>query len=217
VSPAGRVPRPLGIVTGIAAEAKIARLFARDVACSGGVPARAAEQARALTAAGVRALVSFGIAGGLAPDLVAGTLILADRVVTDDAQYPADAGWADLLRARTGCLYGGRTIAAGPAEKAILANRTGALAVDLESGPTAAVAASAGIPFIALRAIADPAWLTLPPAALLPLDAEGKPRLIAVLGSIAIRPAQIPGLIGIAFATRAALRSLLRAGRVLAV
>ena len=79
------------------------------------------------------------------------------------------------------------------------------------------MAAEAGIPFMALRAIADPAWHGLPAAALLPLDEHGRPRLGAVFGSIMKKPGQIPGLIVTAFDTRAALKALLRAGRVLAV
>jgi nucleoside phosphorylase len=116
---------------------------------------------------------------------------------------------------RLGAIYGGTAIVFDIAEKARLHAQTGALAVDLESGPVARVAVEAGVPFAALRAIADPAWRGLPPAALLALDEGGRPRLAAVFGSIVKNPVQIPGLIATALATRAALSALLRAGGVL--
>lgn len=166
---------------------------------------------------GATALVSFGIAGGLSRNLPPGTLLVADRVVTDTDRYPANADWAEMLGARAGAVYGGTVIVSNVAEKARLGVATGALAVDLESGPVACIAAEASIPFIALRAIADPAWHGLPPAALIPLNAEGRPRLGPVLASITKRPGQIPGLIVTALETRAALNALLRACRVLAV
>jgi hopanoid-associated phosphorylase len=211
------IEQPIAILTGIAAEADIARRITDRVACSAGRPDRAAELARTLIAAGTRTLISFGIAGGLSPDLKAGSLIVADRVMTDHGTYPADANCAEALGARTGALYGGQTIVWDPAEKAALATRTGALAVDLESGPAAAAASDAGIRFLAIRAVADPAWFALPRAALLPLDDEGRPRLSAILGSVARYPAQIPALIRTGLATRAALATLLRAGGVLVV
>ena len=204
----------IGIVTGIAAEARLLRRSTHAVLCSGGRPEIAAIQARDLIAQGATLLVSFGIAGGLAHDLHPGTLVIADAIVTDHARYPADPSWAAGLGARTGAIYGGGAIVFDIAEKQRLATRTGAVAVDLESGPVAQVASAAGIPFVALRAIADPAWRSLPPAALLPLTEQGQPRIGAVFGSLMKKPGQIPGLIHTAFDTRAALRALLRAGGV---
>ena len=76
-------------------------------------------------------------------------------------------------------------------------------------------AMEAGIPFIAIRAVADPVTHGLPPAALLPLDEKGNPNLLAVFGSILKNPGQIPALIGTGNQTRVALRRLSWAGREL--
>jgi adenosylhomocysteine nucleosidase len=70
----------------------------------------------------------------------------------------------------------------------------------------------AGIPFIALRAVADPVTKGLPPAALLPLDEKGQPNMLAVFASILRHPGQIPALIGVGNQTRVALRRLRWAG-----
>ena len=238
------VPQPIGIVTGLQVEARLARRLSDLVACTGGVPANVAPAAERLLQSGAKALMSFGIAGGLAPDLPPGTLIVASEVVTEAGHYPAEAAFLhssfprkresivgqpngremdsrfrgnDDVRVVIGPLYGDIRIASQPADKKRTYEATGALAVDLESGETARIAAAAGVPFVALRAIADPAWRALPEAALLPLAPLGRPRLSAILGSVMKKPGQIPGLIVTARDTRAALKVLLRACRVLVV
>ncbi len=206
----------IGIVVGLAAEGKIARSLSSRVLISGGDPELAMRHAQELVQAGASTLMSFGIAGGLSPNLPSGALIVADEVVTELEDYPAMASCAERVGARTGAIYGGDSIVATPAEKAELRQRTGALAVDLETGPVARVAKEAGIPFIAVRAIADPSDHGLPPAALLPLSASGQPRLMAVLWSVATHPGQIPALIRTAKQTRAAMTALKQAARRLA-
>jgi len=206
----------IGIVVGLDVEASVARRISRNVRCSGGRPDIAARHAQNLVAAGARSLISFGIAGGLADELPPGALIVADQVITDDSRYPAASDCATLLGARVGAIYGGVTIAASVTEKKAIAALTGTIAVDLESGPVARVALAAGIPFIAIRAVADPAGRALPPAALLELAIDGRPRLGAVFWSVARNPRQIPELIATARETSAALNALKRACRILA-
>jgi hypothetical protein len=92
-----------------------------------------------------------------------------------------------------------------------LFQRTGAVAVDLESGAVARAATKAGIPFIVLRAIADSATRDLPPAARIGLDAQGRATLGTVLGSVLSHPGQLPALIRLALDTRVALKALARA------
>jgi adenosylhomocysteine nucleosidase len=212
VGRSGLLPDRLGIVTGLDFEARLARRLSDRVACSAGV---AASAARRLIDEGAEALMSFGIAGGLIPELRPGALIVADKIVTAGGTYPAISHIAAHVRAQVGPLYGDINISSHPTDKKSFHDRTGALAVDLESGEVARVAAEANLPFMAIRAIADPAWRGLPEAALLPLDEKGRPQLGAVFASIARRPTQIPGLILVALDTRAAMRSLLRACRVL--
>src|SRR5690349_24700196 len=67
-------------VTGLAAEAAIARRAGLAAVCGGGDRAvTEAAIARAI-ADGAEALLSFGIAGALAPGLRSGTIVIADRV-----------------------------------------------------------------------------------------------------------------------------------------
>ena len=205
----------LGIVVGMAAEARLARRITPHVRVAAGLPGEPARLAAQLVAEGATILISFGIAGGLTNDVVPGTLIVADRIVTDDGEFPGTSALAAALGARIGAIYGGLGIVATPDDKRDLHHRTGALAVDMETGGVAWLAAKAGVPFIAIRAIADPAWRTLPPAATLPLDANGHPRLGAVFSSIFRQPNQLPHLIAVARESGAAMRALARVGRIL--
>ena len=66
----------VGIVVGLAAEARIARRLGWKVAIGGGAAAGAEAAARRLIDEGSDALVSFGLAGALDPALRPGALIV---------------------------------------------------------------------------------------------------------------------------------------------
>jgi adenosylhomocysteine nucleosidase len=202
-------------ITGLRAEARLARGAGFAVICAGGNPARTAAALDKAIAEGVEGLISFGIAGGLDPQLRSGTLVAASAVIqADGTRHATDEAWRRALSADvgtvTGDIYGGEAIVATTAEKAALHARTGALAVDLESLVVARAAQHAKLPFIVLRAIADPAMRSLPPAALIPLSADGSPHLPRVLLSVLRAPQQIPSLIRTARETQCALQALKR-------
>jgi adenosylhomocysteine nucleosidase len=112
-------------------------------------------------------------------------------------------------------VLGAGAVLATPSEKKRARTCFGALAVDLESDIVARAAAEAGIPFAALRAIADPVERDLPPAALVPLAVGGRPDLAGVFASVLRRPQQMAALIGLFGETRRALGALARAAPVL--
>jgi adenosylhomocysteine nucleosidase len=96
-------------------------------------------------------LVSFGIAGALAPDLPVGTLIDATRVVDESGTVLWEGGPLGAASARTGTILGASRIVDDPAERARLHEQTGAAAVDMESGPLARSGRLVGC----LRAVSD--------------------------------------------------------------
>jgi len=158
---------------------------------------------------GVRALVSLGLAGGLAPGLQPGALIVPSEVVVGTERFATDPALSQLLGGATAdALFGGEAVVATTAEKQRLYQTTGAAAVDLETGIVARTAASHGIPFAVLRAICDPAERALPPAALTALDARGVIGTWRVLASVAAHPGQLPALLALAADAAAARRSL---------
>jgi hypothetical protein len=166
-------------------------------------------------ASAAECLVSFGIAGALKPGLRAGDIILSTEVVDDDRRWltsdgirPRIAELAAEIGAIEGPVLGARLAVATKADKRRAWRETGAIAVDLESVVVARAAAALGIPFVVLRAIADPAVRELPPAALVPLNGDGRPALGQVLASVLTRPRQLPTLLTVAREARQALQAL---------
>ncbi|HEX4195721.1 MAG TPA: hypothetical protein VHY80_21605 [Stellaceae bacterium] len=208
----------VGVVTGLVAEAKVAQRAGLIARPSGGIAAQTMAIAERLLREGAEALISFGIAGALAPTFTPGAL-LVPRAVMDErgTRYAVDSEWrtdvTETLRhagfsveARE--LLGASEAVALPARKAELHRVTGAVAVDLESHLVAAVAARAGKPFLVLRAVSDSATQMLPDAAIHGLAPSGKPAFGRVLLSVARDPRQIPALIRLAGDTRRALDAL---------
>ena len=78
----------------------------------------------------------------------------------------------------------------------------------MESHVVAAVAAAAGVPFIAVRAIADPAARALPRAALAAAGPDGTLQLGALVAALLARPGEIGDMVGLARASRKAMRAL---------
>ena len=201
----------IGIVVGLAAEARLARPLGATVAVGGGDAAGARRAAERLAARGVAGLVSFGLAGGLDPALPAGALLVPGAVRLDGRTIAVDAALAQALGGSdTHTLLCGTTAVATEADKARLWRETGCAAVDLETGAVAAVAAAHLLPFAVLRAMCDPAGRGLPPAALIALDGRGAIGIGRVLASVLAHPGQVPALLGLARDAAAARRALAR-------
>lgn len=203
---------PVGIVTGLLAEARIAAPLGRALA-GGGTWAGAEAAAERLIAGGARALLSFGLAGGLAPGLRAGECVVPALVVGPDERFPVPPALSQRLGGgAAGCLVSVSEPVASARAKCALREATGAIACDMESVPVARVAARHGVPFAVLRAICDPAERDLPPAALIAMEPGGGLALRRVLGSLARRPGQIGDMLALARDAAAARRALV--GRV---
>lgn len=207
--------------TGLAAEARVARAAGFSALVGGGDHDRTTALVD-LAIGRARCLVSFGVAGALAPGLRAGDVILSGEVIDEDCRWRPtpefrerilDLAWQ--LGTFEGPVLGVRTILATEDAKRGAWRDTGALAVDMESAVVARAADAAGIPFLVLRAIADPAMRELPPAALIPLAEDGTPALARVLAEVLRRPRQIPTLLALARETRQALAALAAPARAL--
>lgn len=214
---------PLVIVTGMAFEARIARGPGVEVVYAARAD-RLEGALRQALARGASGVMSFGTSGGLAPGLKPGALIVAEAIDGPLGRVVTDAAWvrrmAAALRASSRVVQRGveqGTLAAVTApvvtrqEKETLHHTTGALAVDMESHLAAEQARLAGLPFVACRAVVDPAWRTLPPAATAGLRDDGTTALAPILRELARDPAQLPSLIRLAFDARAARASLVAA------
>ena len=217
----------LGIVAAFAAESRHLRPLTPGSAdgtllvVSGMGGAAAASGARQLVDAGARALLSWGVAGGLDPALPAGALFLPDEVISaDGAVYQTAREWRETLATAVASCHpvtGGRLLTsrrplASAADKSIALRESGAAAVDMESAAVAEVARAQGLPFLAVRAIVDTANDPLPMAAIAAAS-EGSVRLSRLLAALARAPADLPALIRLMWRYRAASRSLAAVAR----
>lgn len=233
-------PMPVaGLVTGLAVEAAILRRLANFshpdrlsfIACAGADTGRARQAAQQLLAKGAEVLVSFGVAGGLDPALRPGALLLPERVGGNSGlAVTVDATWRRYLvdrltrgdrlaqsglEAAGGVLVSTPGMVATPADKRRLRHDSGAVAVDMESHAVALVAAAAGVPFVALRAVADPAERSLPAALLDAIAADGRPRVGRLVARLSRRPWQVPAVFRLRRDLRAALATLRQTTEVL--
>ncbi|MFO7580764.1 MAG: purine phosphorylase [Nitrosomonas halophila] len=162
-------------------------------------------------------LISFGVAGALQEDLQSGDLVLPDSIVGDRI-YPTDVDWRmrveQCLPAGAGIRVVNRAVAhsrqvqSTAAGKRALAAATHACAVDMESSAIAAVAADAGIPFIAVRAITDPVQIS-PPAALMgALQPDGSVHFARLMALLLKRSVGLSELLRLAPGMRAACATL---------
>jgi adenosylhomocysteine nucleosidase len=210
-------PRPVLIVTGLAQEARIAAGPGMTVICSSSDP----QQLRALLTVfdptTIRGVISFGVAGGLDPTLKSGDVVVATEVLAGDTRWLAGLTLNEELiasvalgrrRVVRGGLAGVERVVAARAGKAALRSETGAAAVDMESHIAADYAAKAGLPFAALRVIADPATRALPELAMTAIKPNGDIDLRKVLRGVARNPTTLRALVSTGIDFNRALRSL---------
>jgi adenosylhomocysteine nucleosidase len=210
----------IGVVVGYRAEARCLAGSELCVACSGADPDRARAAARRFHDEGVKGLVSFGLAGGLAGDLTPGDLLLPEAVILPGGRAIATTpAWRDRLAAtleraglpaRSAPITGSEAIVATCDAKRELMAHTGAMAVDMESHAVAQIADQIGLPFLVLRAVADRSDQVIPRAARGAIDAQGEVRTLAVLGGLIGRPWEIFGLIALGRSSGRGLASLRR-------
>jgi hopanoid-associated phosphorylase len=211
---------PVLAIGGLASEARIAAGPGVRAVAGGADARRLAAVLERELGRGARALISFGIAGGLAEGLSSGTWLVARAVVTPNGRWPCDARWTGALAERlpgavAADLAGADRPVMDVVAKRVLHRATGAAAVDTESHIAAAIAGSHGLPFAAFRVVADSAQRSLPPAAAVALAPDGTISGASVLGSIARVPWQVPLLLRTAIDTRRAFAALLRGRRLL--
>jgi hypothetical protein len=137
-----------------------------------------------------------------------GRSIPTDPLWRQELQSLLEAGG---LRSTGGGLAGSERVVAAVSDKQALLATTGACAVDMESHAVATIASDAGIPFLVVRAIADPADRVIPQAALEALRPDGQVRVAAVLGGVIRQPSQLIALLRLARESAVALTNLRRA------
>lgn len=169
------------------------------------------------------ALVSWGTAGGLDPALKPGTLVVYTKVVDAARGLIIEAspaflhGLLQLLRPLRAVAGAGLAVdqpVVSRTEKSSLHLKYACSTVDMESWSIASVATEAGIPFIGLRAIVDPAHACLPTTALAGM-ATPDHALVNTLRALLRKPGDLPALCRLAVWYRRSLRTLSAAALML--
>jgi adenosylhomocysteine nucleosidase len=162
--------------------------------CAAGVGAAAATRATRLLIDGHRParLVSAGFAGGLAPALDRGAVVLPTRVLDGvDGGPPialAHAALRGIGATATAIVSVARVVTTAAAKRA-LAAETGAEVVDMETYAVARAAGDASLPCTSIRVVSDTAGQDLPrEIGALVQPQSGMRRLGAALAAIGRRP-----------------------------
>jgi adenosylhomocysteine nucleosidase len=167
------------------------------------------------------AVLIAGACGGLDPSLEAGGLVLCRQAVMEGRPELRPA--ASLFEAArgallaSGCAFVSSRLltverpVASRREKTELWNQHGAAGVDMESYLLAEAAEGRGVPWLALRAVLDPAGAALPASLAGWRDERDDLRMLLRL---ARRPQDLPGAIRLALSLRRALGALCVATRV---
>ena len=205
------MPR-LGLIAGLKTEIEaIEGAFSprSQFFAAGGGSDRAADAARRMAKDGAELLISIGLAGGLDPALRTGDVVIASTLVTPgEIPYRAETApeWreklADAIRGDMRCviapIVGSDTAIVSAQGKAELFRATQAVAVDMESHGVARAATELGLPFLALRVIADEAHRAVPWSAMAGMAPDGAVRPAAVIFRLLLRLWEVPALIRLA-------------------
>jgi adenosylhomocysteine nucleosidase len=208
------------VVCGLTKEARIAAGPGILAVAGGGSRAGLEAQLDRTDIAAIGAVVSFGIAGALAPGLRVGDVLVATEVRAPDARWTASASlrrrWIDRLQDTdlplVECPIAGVDVPLlTPVAKRAVFAESGADGVDMESHVAAAFADRHRLPFGVIRVVSDRADHVLPPAAGAAMRPDGSVDVLGVMRSLARDPRQIPALVATARDAAVAFRTL---GRV---
>ncbi len=169
---------------------------------------------------GCRSIISFGVAGGLAPHLRAGDWIVASSIIDAQQSRPTDQTWSKKMLgmipgARHAPIVGVDSAVTDTTTKREMHVQTGAAAVDIESHLVARLASTHGLSFAAARVVIDPAHQFVPAAALAGMRPSGGTSIMAVMRELIVGPSQLVGLMRIALDAYVARSALLRMRRTL--
>lgn len=163
-----------------------------QVAVAGVGAQRAAQAAKHLLADGARALVSWGVVGGLSAEWAPGDVVLAERIDSDAGTEHVSTDWNQALLqtfmqagvdARMGVLRSHAHAVTSVHEKQQLAV-LGYAIVDMEAAAVAHAAGEAGVPFVAIKCVCDPVLRALPPVAMRLLRPDGRIRFSMLISAL---------------------------------
>lgn len=182
------------------------------LAYSGAGASNAEMAATLLIEQGATRLISWGCAGALNVSLQSGNLLLADTLIdAEGTTLEVDALWHRQVRTElekllalsnksgfvlhSGTLLESKILVSTSRDKQQLHQQTKAIALDMESIAIAKVAKAHALPFLAIRAIADPVTMDLPAAVSYAFNEQCDVELGKLLRFLLTHPSELKGLI----------------------
>ena len=187
------------------------------VICSGAGAENARKAAETLISNGATHLISWGCAAALSPELKSGDLTLADSLLdAQHVQINIHSAWHEhvknllskVLVVHTGILLESIEIVTLSREKKQLHAATNACVLDMESVAVAKVAQQHNLPFLAIRAIADPVTMDLPKAVSVAMSDKGRVLISPLLKYLLFHPSELVGLVKLGLHFHAAKKTL---------
>lgn len=169
-------------------------------------PDNATRAAQSLIELTVDALVSWGVAGALDPQLKSGDTVLPVELVDTEGQhYQVSQTWHAALSNKinghgvysTGRLLSTSDVQHDPQQKTRLGQSVQAVAIDMESTAVAKVARDAHKPFVVIRTIFDTVSMQIPSSSINATDEYGRVSVLKLMTGLLRSPAELlqyPGL-----------------------
>lgn len=218
----------LGVIAALPAEARclagrsiairqIVQIKETSLIISGMGAGNAANAAELLINSGVNALVSWGTAGALSPELRPGMVFIPEIVQQSSThQYQTQPEWRQqimqqlgtVIPAKTGSIVQIHSVLANVQHKSQLHQASQAHAVDMESGAIAEIAHINKLPFLIIRSIADAHDQSVPSIAIDTIDEYGRVLLQTFLPGLIRKPGEIADLLRLGNNFRRACHSL---------
>lgn len=175
-------------------------------------PERARIAAQRACADGAAIVISFGSAGGLAPELRTGALIVTESVCSENLSHQETDTNRNRLDSHQGLpkqilqalmelsphcgeLYSSRVILNSLTQKQAAYQRTAALAVDMESAEIRQVCQQSHRQFVAVRVVLDDAVSVMPGALVAACDDFGRVKVMKMMLTLLCHPSLWPMLI----------------------
>ena len=178
---------------------------------------RARNAAEVLIDSGCTALLSWGVAAALEEKLAPGSLVLPEAIISAAGEhFPVHRHWhttlcsllSRTLDIHTGILIESPNILTDAYQKRRLLHTQGAIAADMESAATAAVATRAKVAYMAIRAVSDTVSMRVPRRVTSKVDAVGRIGLKSVLLDVIMNPKDWPDIARLGMGMQAACSAL---------
>ncbi|MBX7146769.1 MAG: hypothetical protein K1X44_05620 [Alphaproteobacteria bacterium] len=219
----------IGIITGLLSEAKILYKSGKEptfIKTAVGNKKITEKLAWDLVEQGAKGLLSFGLAGGLTPEIKSGDIIIPDQVLTKNDMFTTDYIWhqnivrylsVNNLSIKQNKLLGSDIPLISVEQKKSMHDIFNVSCVDMESHHVARVAQQAKLPFLVIRVIIDTYNDQMPSFIIKAMQQDGTITIIPLFKGIMVEPTSIYNMAKLGINFFKAIKQLRRVARCLPI